>query len=375
MAEASRSNSPCCLFCQNAVHFLKKMICLKGVNFMFEKKGFFAVVSAFSLLFSWMEGGESYVLLSVDGGGIRGIIPITMLTLLEEQLGKKPGELFDGFAGTSTGGIIAAALTVRDPANPKRPLHSAKEIQDLYLNQGREIFANSYFHKMKTLFGLLGPKYEVEGFTNLLKQELGKASLKGSIKDLCLTSFDLLSHHGYLFENFHPPASGDCPLIDAVLATSAAPTYFPSHAFQGHNLVDGGLLDNNPSSWAYFELLKAGKFANKEVYIVSIGTGYFPDASDSASSENLLDAAPRVIDDLFDAADETIDETMQALKVHYIRWQPLLYSEKQAAMDNTSEKNVQELKAIAEEYFAKGVKSEEFRPVLSILKLRAAAGR
>src|SRR5512133_1606572 len=96
--------------------------------------------------------------LSVDGGGIRGVIPAMVLADLEERTGKHTAELFDLIAGTSTGGIIALALTV--PDKDGKPRWMAADLVDLYLIEGPRIFEHSIGHEFESGLGLLDQKFD-----------------------------------------------------------------------------------------------------------------------------------------------------------------------------------------------------------------------
>src|SRR5712692_7803866 len=99
--------------------------------------------------------------LALDGGGIRGVIPATVLAEIERRCGKRVGEVFDLIAGTSTGGILALGLTTPDPADPGRPRYRAEDLVALYAEKGPVIFGRSLLHRLITVFGLFGSKYAV----------------------------------------------------------------------------------------------------------------------------------------------------------------------------------------------------------------------
>src|SRR5439155_36259 len=82
----------------------------------------------------------TYNILSIDGGGLRGIVPVRILQKLEEVTGKKVHELFDMMAGTSTGGLIAAFLTLKDEKNPSQPKYGLDTLENIYTQQGNTIF-------------------------------------------------------------------------------------------------------------------------------------------------------------------------------------------------------------------------------------------
>src|SRR5690349_4100610 len=122
--------------------------------------------------------------LALDGGGIRGVIPATVLAELERRCNKPIAALFDLIAGTSTGGILALGLTAPDAANPGQPRHSANDLVALYAQKGSVIFRRSLLHTLITLFGLLGNKYPVRGLEETLKSYFGDSELKDAVSEV-----------------------------------------------------------------------------------------------------------------------------------------------------------------------------------------------
>ena len=110
------------------------------------------------------RGREIIRILSIDGGGIRGIIPARILQLIEEATGKPARELFHMIAGTSTGGIIGCGLT-----NGK----TARQMADLYAAQGGDIFHRSLWERVTTVDGLSNPDYDPQPLEPVLYRELG----------------------------------------------------------------------------------------------------------------------------------------------------------------------------------------------------------
>ncbi|KAF4380773.1 hypothetical protein F8388_017127 [Cannabis sativa] len=174
--------------------------------------------------------GRLITILSLDGGGIRGIIPAVLLEYLESQLQALDGpearlaDYFDVISGTSTGGLITAMLSA--PNSQKRPLYSAKEIK------------------------LLGTTRLHETLTNVV-----------------IPAFDIKKLQPTIFSSYLAPANSalDARLADIAISTSAAPTYLPSHYFTNQDkegkteefhLIDGGVAVNNPSFVAISEITK-----------------------------------------------------------------------------------------------------------------------
>ena len=127
--------------------------------------------------------------LSIDGGGIRGIIPVTILTHIEKKLGYPIAKCFDVITGTSTGGIIALALNVPDSnGNPKFTAH---ELINLYKNDGDKIFEKSIWITITTFGGWTGPKYSAKNLELILNKYLQDTTLSQSLSDVVIPAFDL----------------------------------------------------------------------------------------------------------------------------------------------------------------------------------------
>ena len=232
-----------------------------------------------------MGRGMSYrTILSLDGGGIRGLISARILQELESRAGKHIHELFDLVVGTSTGGILAAGL-----ARPMNELGGgpcpAKELVRLYSERGREIFSRSLWKGVTSLGGLSDEKYDAAPLEGILNELLGDAELRNTVPDIVVTSYDMERREPYLFKTSRARAgeNGRNHLLRNVArATSAAPTYFEAFLldrtqWEGEEdnrrvLVDGGVFANNPAMIALSEALSSGSGMD-EILLCAIGTG------------------------------------------------------------------------------------------------------
>lgn len=217
--------------------------------------------------------------LSIDGGGIRGVIPAKLLAEIEARAGKPIAEMFDLMAGTSTGGILAAGLAV--PGSGGKPKYSARQLLELYTEHGRTIFDRSFWRGITSAAGLFDEKYPHAPFEKVLKKYFRDTTLADCLKPVVMTSYDIELRQPYFFKTSRAKHSKDRNhlLREAVRATSAAPTYFEPVVVRSmakrpsrRVLVDGGVFVNNPGLCALVEALKAG--ANLDtVRVVSLGTG------------------------------------------------------------------------------------------------------
>lgn len=220
-----------------------------------------------------------YRVLSIDGGGIRGVIPAVLLQHLEQATGKAISELFDLIIGTSTGGILAAGLTV--PRANGSPKLAAEDMLDLYVERGAEIFRRSFWDGVTSAGGMLDEQYSEKPLERLLKQYLGDATLTDCIKPVVITSYDIERREPYFFKSRRAEESVDRNhfLRDAARATSAAPTYFEPAVIKSmatrptrRVLVDGGVFVNNPALAGFSEAVSIGQ-RPEEIIVVSLGTG------------------------------------------------------------------------------------------------------
>jgi len=300
-------------------------------------------------------------ILSLDGGGIRGIIPAMLLAELERRSGRPTVELFDLIAGTSTGGLIALALTC--PAADRRPRYAARELVGIYEREGPVIFARSLWRRIVTLCHLLGPQYSARGTEQVLARYLGEARLKAALVDVLVPSYDIERHAPLFFKSRAARArpEDDFAMRDIARATTAAPTYFPpariaasEDAGTHYALIDGGVAAANPALCAYAE---AKRFhPEDDVLVVSIGTGEPTAPVPYARSRHwgLIGWARPVLRIALDGPNEAVDYQLRHLLPdtsdrprRYYRFQAPL-TEPEDAIDNTSPENIQSLKRLGD---------------------------
>ncbi|KAL6222566.1 hypothetical protein ACLB2K_005958 [Fragaria x ananassa] len=165
--------------------------------------------------------GDRITVLSIDGGGIRGIIPGTILSFLESKLQELDGEeariadYFDVIAGTSTGGLITTMLTA--PDEKKRPLFEAKDIVPFYLKHCPRIFPQSSRRIMR-MFSLIGPKYDGKYLRKMLREVLGARRLHETVTRIVIPTFDIKLLQPHVFSTF-----------EALLAMKPTGTVFPEN--------------------------------------------------------------------------------------------------------------------------------------------------
>lgn len=295
-------------------------------------------------------------ILSIDGGGIRGIIPARVLAEIEDRSGRPISKLFDLIAGTSTGGIIACALAT--PTLDGSPRYSAGHVGELYAREGPRIFHRSLRHRIRSLEGYLGPKYDPDALTGILEDELGDARLTDTLTDVLLTAYDLEGRRPYFFKSTRARVEPgrDAPLRVAALATSSAPSYFPPVLWEADTedgsgtLVDGGVFATNPAMSAYAEMRRDHPAAR--LLVVSLGTGEQtrPIPFQAARGFGRVKWATRILDVVFDGVADTTDYHLRHLiGDRYRRLQIELGTGMGSDdLDDASEGNIDRLRRTAE---------------------------
>jgi len=267
----------------------------------------------------------AFHILSLDGGGIRGVLTAALLERLEQR---NPGFLsrVDLFAGTSTGGILALGL-----GSGMTP----SEVRNLYERLGASVFSDSIWDNLVDLGQVRGAQYSNKKLKEELTNQFGSMKLSDLPYKVLISSFDLdneatgmgkvRSWKPKYFHNFPGEDSdGHERVIDVALYTSAAPTYFP--VYQGY--VDGGVVSNNPSMCAVAQALepKTGKQKLRDVRVLSVGTGFNPKYLPAQDEDwGFIQWAPHLVSLILEGSMGLADyQCRQLLGAHYCRVNPIL---------------------------------------------------
>ena len=315
-------------------------------------------------------------LLSLDGGGIKGILSGQILVRVEEMLKDitgdpttRIGDYFDMIAGTSTGGILACAYLMPDGID--RPLYSAEEVINFYLEHGDDIFHKSFKQKILSGFGILGAEYSSEGLENNLEKYFGMTELKELIKPCLVPSLDTEKRKCIFFKQHYAKTdiSENFYVADLLRGTTSAPTYFKPASIQSlsgetYSLVDGGLFANNPTLCAYTEVNKIFESKRnltvRDVKILSLGTGHNDTIykNDMIRKWGLIKWAKPSIDMMMSSSGKVTHYELTKLfdsfncSNQYLRIDPKIPYE-MTAMDNGSHKNMKRLKETGDITFDK----------------------
>ncbi|MCF6170606.1 MAG: patatin-like phospholipase family protein [Bacteroidales bacterium] len=314
-------------------------------------------------------------ILSIDGGGIRGILPGQILVKLEEKLQEldknknaRIADYFDLIAGTSTGGILTCMYLSPSEEDPARPRFTAQKAVDLYLDRGDEIFDISFWQKVRSGAGITDEKYSEKELEEALDDYLGEMKLSELLKPCLVTSYDIKRRKGHFFRSHKAKVdvSYDFLVKEAARATSAAPTYFEVARVkamdkQVYPLIDGGVFVNNPTLCAYSEA-RTWKFDDyrerpmaANMAILSIGTGGTDKSYEykKAKDWGALQWIAPIIDIMMSGVAETVDYQLRQIydavgkPDQYIRIDPEL-GNANSDMDDASMKNLKALKEAGE---------------------------
>nr|TKR99009.1 hypothetical protein D5086_0000197350 [Populus alba] len=343
--------------------------------------------------------GNQITVLSIDGGGIRGIIPGTILAFLESELQKLDGadarlaDYFDVISGTSTGGLVTAMLAAPNKLN--RPLFAAKDINDFYLENCPKIFPqdSSPFASAANLVKTLrGPKYDGKFLHSIVKEKLGDTWLHQTLTNIVIPTFDIKRLQPTIFSTYNVKnnPSTDALLSDICIGTSAAPTYLPAHYFEtkdpsgkvrDFNLIDGGVAANNPTLVAISEVSKAINRESPDFFrinameygrflVLSLGTGTAKsegkyDADEAAkwgilgwlTSDNstpLVDVFTQASADMVDFHISTVFQALNS-EENYLRIQDDTLTGTLSSVDVGTKENLENLVKVGEELLKKPV--------------------
>ena len=291
--------------------------------------------------------------LCIDGGGIRGLIPALVLAEIERRTGRRIAEMVDLIAGTSTGGILACGLA-RAGADG-RPLYSAEELADIYIEEGPKIFHRSLLKKIVSIDGWIDERYDDEGLNAAIAEYLGDARLSAALTDVFVTAYDIQDRFAFFFRSARArrDPTYDFPLAQVARATAAAPTYFEPvevtdvGGSRTYPLIDGGVYAVNPSMCAYADVVRSGRL-DELALMLSLGTGAHTRAYtyDEARGWGQLEWARPLIDVVFDGVADTIEfEAGTLMRERYMR----LQDELSLASDDLDDASPENLQALQDE--------------------------
>lgn len=300
-------------------------------------------------------------ILSIDGGGMKGIISAIVLVHLEDYLKQYSGnenagitDYFDIVAGTSTGSILTAFLLCPDEFG--KPKYHAKDVLDMYVTKGKQMFQKRPLYPINSLFGLVKSKYTNRYFKEALEEYFGDLTLSKLLKPCLIVSYDM-SMRKTLFFNSNSSrldSKRDILVRDAVLCSCSAPTYFPpvrtNHGmYLEHCLIDGGVAANNPAMSALVEALKFNHVTNlSDTYLFSLGNATTLKTYSCKNTERwgIAKFAFPLINIIMESSEEVVDYQVRKLyecydiSNHYLRVEEMVHGEI-PSMDSTSKGSIE----------------------------------
>lgn len=314
-------------------------------------------------------------ILSIDGGGIRGIIPGQILVKIEQKLKQKTGnpeariaDYFDLIAGTSTGGILTCIYLTPDTQNPTRSKWSAQDAVNFYLNYGPEVFSLPWWRPIITLSGLINHKFSPAPIERVLATYFNDLKMSQLLKPCLIPTYDIEEKQGRFFTQHDPieDAKKNYLVREVLRSTSAAPTYFPpglvwSFLNDSYSLIDGGVFANNPALCAYAEVRTKfspikGETEKRptaiDMVFLSLGTGkimsYYK--YQNAKQWGKIGWIRPLIDIIMGGVDETVDYQLRQIYSaveapdQYLRINPIVDDGgSMAKIDNVSKQNINAL--------------------------------
>lgn len=315
-----------------------------------------------------------FKILSLDGGGIRGIISAYWLDKLKSKLQSPLYEYFDLITGTSTGSILASAIALDTPLEEN-------SFVDFYKKHGANIFNphSSLASFSWMLPSVLKPKYDSDILKEILKNVFSSGvTMSHCKKKLIIPTYDVFSRQPVWLRSYDQNKD-QTPIWEACAASSAAPVYFSAHVIKsGHAeqyMIDGGVVANNPSACALAEAIKIMEKSNfretEDILLISLGTGNLvrPISKDDALNWGAIHWARPLLDVLFDGSSCSVNFICKQILSNdmYYRMQVELRGANDD-LDDASDENLQSLVNIADSYISAGDGLEKFEKIVSILE-------
>ncbi|XP_028808759.1 patatin-like protein 5 [Neltuma alba] len=336
------------------------------------------------------DQSDFVTILSIDGGGVRGIIPAIILQCLEKELqvydeNARIADYLDVIAGTSTGGLITAMLAAPDEnKRPKLTTDQIIYIGLINLSITPQMNINGWRQRIQAY--LYKPKYDGENLHNIVRAKLKGIRLSDTVTNVVIPTFDMKQIRPSIFSSCKLREIDDVDLSDVCIGTTAAPTYLPPHYFPEHDpkfhLIDGGVIANNPALIAIIEVTQDRPVAVErppigminrrlvpriiprvlpneytKIFLISLGTGFRKPNKDydarAAQKWGILAWATGPITELtLDGSQDLVDYHLASVfralgSKTYTRIQTDKLSGNTAQMDCTTDENISNLETLA----------------------------
>ncbi|CAF1055942.1 unnamed protein product [Brachionus calyciflorus] len=305
-----------------------------------------------------------YNILSIDGGGLKGIIPLVWLCEIESRLHRPISHLFNMIAGTSTGSLIASALSIplEQSTGCLEPFYNANNVLDHYLTKGKDIFIKKDWFNFG-ITSLFNSKYSNENLSKFLADfKISNFKLNETISDLVIPAVEYKTKYPFIFSSFdaRSDVSKNFTLYDAVMSSTAAPTYFDRHNISGFGeYEDGGVSMNDPSDFALEEVLNNRKKDHRDIFLLSLGTSSNVSELDYGSGTyHFLKNFKNYLFNTQDGSTEfKVINKIGSKYSNYQRWQ--VFTEKEISFDDYNENNLNNLVEYSRQYIEELYISDE----------------
>ncbi|MBR1735329.1 MAG: patatin-like phospholipase family protein [Alphaproteobacteria bacterium] len=311
------------------------------------------------------------IILSIDGGGSRGIIPLFYVNELSRRLEKEFGNNIrlpiDMYAGTSVGALIATATA----------MGKQHEVHERYFSIVNQIFSYKWWKWPFTKI-FLGYTYEPDGRAAAIRELVTPENEKEIESDLIIPFCSAKTHDIFKYRNYANDKRFS--LFDALMSSSAAPTYFPPHVFTGldnehYEGTDGGIFANHPGAIALDDAFI--RYPGSRYIMISIGTGQASASGNTTKGRNLISWAQKISDLFMNLQSKKTDDTLISIAgnhhtetFRYIRINPTLDRDDYIT-DGTSTAHLERLEMIARQSIEPGgSEKRKFEEVFNILKGR-----
>ncbi len=336
-------------------------------------------------------GTKNVRILSLDGGGIRGLIPVILMKRLEEILQERTGrkdaaifEFFDFFAGTSTGAILTSMLLY--PGKKNRPKYTVNDVLDVYTKRGNEVFDMKLNQMLLSVGGIADKRYHAKSFESVLYEFFGNVRVSQLLRPCLITAYDIERMQPIFFNQYRALRDSEYDFLvrDIVRSSTAAPTYFEparinSSSGVQYTLIDGATFSNNPTQNAISEVMSTGdeKVGYGNLTVLSLGTGKMVKSYsyEDARGWGFLGWAMPILEIMMSGVSESVEHQITELfraanrTDHYLRINPILdYTNPNPSLDNVSPAHIEKLQEIGHRTIAENERSLQNFADLLIMK-------
>lgn len=212
-------------------------------------------------------------ILSLDGGGVKGLMPALILHFIESICEVPIVELFDVITGASTGAIITGMLVTPNETGDG-PRYTTNELVNVYKEDFPRLLSGSYFRDLRTMYGLYNNRFSISLRNQYLERYLGDLKLSDTLLPVLIPASNVKTHKPCIFKTRHARLNENrnASLRDVIIAATSAPLMYYPHSI-GDTLYSDCLSLQNPVMVAISEVLKSGVPPN-EIVVLSLGTGF-----------------------------------------------------------------------------------------------------